>query len=259
MKKNVEIFEEVPQDYYSKKLNKNKGIYANCYYLENSNLVYKEYNDGNNYMYIENILPLIGFVMEGYTFVNKFVGITFDNEINIKGHLLDYIKGLAINDCYEDITFNDFIKVLENLEENIANLSKEKVVAKDIHGNNLIYNEGKLISIDTDEFFKVDYENFISDKKGIDLVLYQNYREYNQWLIDMLFPPATLKHTFANLNNKDYNRYLQMAIKEGVIKPSALLEIFKTYFESMYGYEIDTLNNFETMGLYYAKKHKWYS
>ncbi len=223
------------EDYEKLRLHKlGTGIKGTCY-LHDKKYVLKEYHVKCDKNYVSKIDRLLGKKYEGFYFPKDFYYV--DNKVY--GHFCDYADGISLYDMNKnnnlDYSFIDFVEALQNFEENLKFLVKDKIQIFDINSGNIMYTTSKeIVAVDTDEYF-------ISD----DVTLIRQYQELTRGFYRSLFIrdfPFYLNENYV-VEGMLINGFVR-TICENNIPTSIVLLHIKDYYEYLSSEKITTLEDY---------------
>lgn len=159
------------------------GFYGTCY-LTDDGKVFKDFNRIVEKPFIPK--ELINVKNDTYIFYDKVLY----KDGNITSGYLKYIDSKTLD--IKDIKMDDLISSIDKVYDDTKDISDKRICSYDVFPKNMMY-DGKIRMIDTD-LYSIDNE------KDKDVILYQNIRNVNDGIGELLF---SLDFNIQNINKND--------------------------------------------------------
>lgn len=176
---------------------------------------------------------LVGIKSDICVFPNK---ILEDNDGNLLGYSMDYIKGENFQTKIKDLTFEELQNIFKEAEESIEKISEQGIIFDDMHSGNIMWGEEnrKIKIIDTDFFKKTNEPQKI------------NILKFNSAIRDMLYPYIAEYGITVNQELKSFYNINSLTSEDGkILLPSEFIMKIKHIMEKDLGKEFKNLGEVE--------------
>lgn len=216
-----------------------EGSNATCYLLDNNKVLKVYHNDLSEYnkVSITNFEPLLNIKSDTFMFPEE---VFINNDDIVTGYIYPFVNGETLVDTEEDILISDFLNKLDEVYNNIEEISKEGVFTCEMGPKNIIFND-KFYIIDTDAYFVIKALPY-------EVCLGHNISIFNTSILDFIVRNEKIDQDLFTFINK--NQLLRLLWEEMTSKENAkpLLKEFifelKQSMEEEYDTNIDTFNDF---------------
>lgn len=181
----------------------------------------------------EMIEKLVGIKSDICVFPNE---ILEDNDGNLLGYSMDYVKGEQFKTKIKDLTFEELQNIFKESEENIEKTSEQGILFDDMHFDNIMWDEEneKIRIIDTDFFKKTD-----EPQK-------RNISKFNSAIQDMLYSYIAQYGITVNEELKSFYNISDLTYEdEKRLLPSQYIMKIKHTMEKDFGKEFKNLGEVE--------------